>query len=751
MTSGQKLIYFSLHVMNSHPLIFAPRPWLRTGLLTAFLLMALLGKAANPTTAYSTSNTYGTSSTCGNAVACVIAGQGVLNPNLAANSSLTDYATLYKGLSLGSSVSLKLGLAGTGGQVGDRAGIVVAPGANLLGLSALGTYTLVTYKSGQEMQRIPVSAAVLQSLQLLSPNSRPMQLEFVAATQFDAVELVVTGAATLGYTLNVYYAYSVSALVKQPVRGLVSKFTGNLSAYYNTAITPIDPLISVCANTNVTTPENAVDADLTNYARFGTFLSVNCPSSLSVKLEGLRTAPAGYYAGFMLGSTGLLDLSVLSKLRLTTYRTINGVRTKQESATGANLLDLKLLPNGQYQVSFASTLPFDEVQIEQLDTAAALSNLNIYYGFGVEPSAFVGTTRILSDFTTAAAPNKATANTSGAVCAGCGVTTPQGAADNDPNTRAVLNAALGAVSTVELKVDLNGTGAAGYRAGMIISNNTGLLDASILDRLTLSTYNAAGELLESAAGSSLLSLNLLPGGRQEIAFLTTQNFASVQLSATSTVSLGVNINVYQAFADNLAGGAITAIGPLPVELTAFKGKWLNGAAELNWATASEKNSSHFVVERSVGGDAAYQAVGRVAAAGNSNSTRTYQLRDAEASMQGVATLYYRLRQVDVDGTQAFSPVVTVAVGKLTVAASLELYPNPTADAQTVMVNYASQPADGSTVQTYSEMGQLVSEVPVTETNARLPLPRLAPGLYHIVLRDAAGQRLATQRLIVNGR
>jgi hypothetical protein len=714
-------------------------------------VLAFLSKAAVPTTAYSTSNAYSASSTCGNAILCLAAGQGVLNPELAANSSLTDYATLYKGLSLGSTVGLKLGLAGAGGQAGDRAGIVVAPGANLLGLSALGTYTLVTYKSGQEMQRVPVSAAVLQSLKLLSANSRPMQLEFVASTQFDAVELVVTGAATLGYTLNVYYAYSVSALVQQPVKGLVSKFTGNLSAYYDAAITPNDPLISVCANTNVTNPENAVDANLTNYARFGTFLSVNCPTSLSVKLEGLRTAPAGYYAGFMLGSSGLLDLSVLSKLRLTTYRTVNGVRTKQESATGANLLDLKLLPNGQYQVSFASTLPFDEVQIEQLDTAAVLNNLNIYYGFGVEPSAFVGTTRILSDFTPATAPTKTTTSTSGVVCAGCGVTTPQGAADNDPNTRAVLNAALGAVSTVELKVALNGTGAAGYRAGMIISNNTGLLDASILDRLTLTTYDAAGNLLESAAGSSVLSLNLLPGGKQEIAFLTTQNFASVQLSATSTASVGVNINVYQAFADNLAGGLITAITPLPVELTAFSGKWVNGAAELNWATASEKNSSHFIVERSVGGDAAYQAVGRVAAAGSSSSSRAYQLRDAEAGTQGVATLYYRLRQVDVDGTQAFSPIVAVAVGKLTVASLLELYPNPTADAQAVMVNYASQPSAGSTVQTYSEMGQLVSETPVTETAARLPLPKLAPGLYHVVLRDAAGQRIATQRLVISGR
>jgi hypothetical protein len=735
--------------MNTLTVFLASNARFRAGLLATLMLVACLAKAAVPTVNYSTSAT--PNSGCSGGALCLTSVQGVFNPGNAANASLTDYAVMYKGLSSGSEVSLKLGLAGTG-QIGDRAGMVVAPGGSLISLSALGAYTLVTYKSGVEMERKAVSVNLIQGLQLLSAAGRPMQLEFIAATQFDAVELAITGAASANYALNVYYAYSVSALVKQPVKGLVSKFTGsNLSPYYNTTITPIDPLISVCANSNVTNPENAVDADLTNSARFGTLLSVNCPSSLSVKLEGLRTAPAGYYAGFMLGSSGLLDLSVLSKLRLTTYRTINGVRTKQESATGANLLDLKLLPNGQYQVSFAATLPFDEVQIEQLDTAAVLSNLDIYYGFGIEPSAFLGTTRILSDFAPATAPSKTTTSVSGAVCGGCGVTNPQGAADNDSNTRALLNVALGAISTVELKVALNGTGAAGYRAGMVISNNTGLLDASILDRLTLSTYNAAGELVESAAGSSLLSLNLLPGGRQEISFLTTQNFASVQLSATSTVALGVNINIYQAFADNLAGGAITAIGPLPVELTAFGGKWVSGAAELKWTTASEKNSSHFVVERSVGGDAAYRAVGQVAAAGSSTSTRNYQVRDAEAGALGVATLYYRLRQVDVDGTEAFSPVVAVAVSKLSVASALEVYPNPTADAQTVMVHYASLPAAGSKVQTYSELGQLVSETSLNEVSSRLALPKLAPGLYHVVLRDATGQRLATQRLVVSGK
>ena len=61
------------------------------------------------------------------------------------------------------------------------------------------------------------------------------------------------------------------------------------------------------------------------------------------------------------------------------------------------------------------------------------------------------------------------------------------------------------------------------------------------------------------------------------------------------------------------------------------------------------------------------------------------------------------------------------------------------------------PATGGTVQTYSEMGQLMSQQAITETTTRSSLPALTPGLYHVVLRDATGQQLATQRLVVGGR
>jgi hypothetical protein len=296
---------------------------------------------------------------------------------------------------------------------------------------------------------------------------------------------------------------------------------------------------------------------------------------------------------------------------------------------------------------------------------------------------------------------------------------------------------------------INGTGRVGNRVGFVVSQGAGLLDLTALQRITIATYDADNNLIETKTGSSLLSVILLGStDLAKVSFLASRDFTYAQISVTSAASVASNTRVYYAFAEDVP--LLFLAAPLPVELTSFTGRWAGGAAELNWATATEKNSSHFVVERSVGGGAAFRAVSQLAAAGTSSSPKTYQLRDAEAGTLGVPTLYYRLRQVDKDGAQVFSPLV--AVGKPVAAGpQLEVYPNPAPESRTVLVHCPNLPVTGGTVLTYSEMGQLVSQQAITETTTRLSLPALTPGLYHIVLRGATGQQLATQRLVVGGR
>jgi len=189
---------------------------------------------------------------------------------------------------------------------------------------------------------------------------------------------------------------------------------------------------------------------------------------------------------------------------------------------------------------------------------------------------------------------------------------------------------------------------------------------------------------------------------------------------------------------------------LPVVLTGFGVRRVAGspAAEVTWATASEQHSARFVVERATSPQAGFVAVGAVAAAGTSATTHQYVLRDAAAPTH--TTSYYRLRQVDLDGTETLSPVAVLAAidGG---GAGFALYPNP-APAGAVTLSFDSPVAAGTTVVIYSPVGQVLRRQPVSasaEQPATVSTAGLPGGIYHVVLRDAAGQPLGTQRLVIS--
>ncbi len=113
--------------------------------------------------------------------------------------------------------------------------------------------------------------------------------------------------------------------------------------------------------------------------------------------------------------------------------------------------------------------------------------------------------------------------------------------------------------------------------------------------------------------------------------------------------------------------------PMPVELTSFSATLKDGMVKLNWATASEQNNSHFEIEMASGTATNFKRVGIVESkAGNSSTTLTYSYSNYYSS-QGQAE-YYRLKQVDYDGTPSYSR--TVAVRPVISTKEMEVAPNP---------------------------------------------------------------------------
>ncbi len=104
------------------------------------------------------------------------------------------------------------------------------------------------------------------------------------------------------------------------------------------------------------------------------------------------------------------------------------------------------------------------------------------------------------------------------------------------------------------------------------------------------------------------------------------------------------------------GTANSTQTPLPVELIHFGVQTVEHGALITWSTASEVNHAYFTVERSTDGEA-WVGVATQEGTGDHATTRAYRYLDkVDPGMY-----FYRLRQVDVDGSTQFSDVKRVVV------------------------------------------------------------------------------------------
>ncbi|MHA6248544.1 IPT/TIG domain-containing protein [Pontibacter sp. CAU 1760] len=97
---------------------------------------------------------------------------------------------------------------------------------------------------------------------------------------------------------------------------------------------------------------------------------------------------------------------------------------------------------------------------------------------------------------------------------------------------------------------------------------------------------------------------------------------------------------------------------LPVELISFNAALQKHSVLLRWVTASEKNNARFEVEISGNGHTGFSKVGQVESkAANSSVTNRYEFMHALDGKGGIR--YYRLKQIDLDGSHTYSKVVAV--------------------------------------------------------------------------------------------
>jgi hypothetical protein len=206
---------------------------------------------------------------------------------------------------------------------------------------------------------------------------------------------------------------------------------------------------------------------------------------------------------------------------------------------------------------------------------------------------------------------------------------------------------------------------------------------------------------------------------------------SGQTIPNTSITLGAGQNLVQGDIKgvfNRSGWTIGAFdaasqGLLPVQLITFYARLNAKRVLLDWQTASELNSSYFDVEKSKDGVSGWAFVSRVQSRGNSNVRADYNSIDHKP-YGGVS--YYRLKQVDQDGRVVYSQVRKIVNETKT----LTVYPNPASDH---VILEGLDKNRSNTIRLLDVTGKLLFEDFIKDSQHRIDLSQLQPGVYHVVV------------------
>lgn len=144
---------------------------------------------------------------------------------------------------------------------------------------------------------------------------------------------------------------------------------------------------------------------------------------------------------------------------------------------------------------------------------------------------------------------------------------------------------------------------------------------------------------------------------------------------------------------------------LPVELLSFEAIRRNSdEVELLWTTVTETNNKGFFVERMLDGEIDFSEVAWVDGHGTTLITKHYQAMD-DNSTKG--TSYYRLKQIDFDGTTFYSEIKAVEGMASGIYIDWAVYPNPVQDKLSVEFKQLPSDMDAGTIKLLTTDGKLL--------------------------------------------
>lgn len=151
-------------------------------------------------------------------------------------------------------------------------------------------------------------------------------------------------------------------------------------------------------------------------------------------------------------------------------------------------------------------------------------------------------------------------------------------------------------------------------------------------------------------------------------------------------------------------------GSLPIVLSYFNAfaESNNTKVDLNWVTEMELNNEYYTIERSQDGKN-FAAIGMVLGSMNSTIRKTYEYKDNLKGVDVSKTIYYRVKQTDMDGNSTYSPIRSVKLSQK--QNMIQVNPNPIVD--NITVKYMSDVSGAMNIRIINMNGQAV----VNKTNS----------------------------------
>jgi hypothetical protein len=274
-------------------------------------------------------------------------------------------------------------------------------------------------------------------------------------------------------------------------------------------------------------------------------------------------------------------------------------------------------------------------------------------------------------------------------------------------------------------ISLTEIGAANYRRSGTGPNKLTIqysVDGANFTDIT--TYDPVGSIT-NATGNSKSAVALTGfADLQNVDENTTITFRYVPYGASLATGT-FYINNISATEDLIIKGDAV----LPVELTAFTATATDKGTALAWATASEENNRAFEVQRSANGRD-FETIATVAGAGTTYEAQNYNYLDAQP-LNGVN--YYRLKQVDFDGSFELHRVVAVLFATKGNAVAVL----PTEVTTQFDLVFGEALTTDAQVQIYNFGGQLLHSETVAAGNQRqtIDAAALAAGIYVVRVQN----------------